>query len=269
MQTILYKTIGNYQIITGFSKLTQDPAETKKKIAPLLLEDPKIKRIGDLIIQSQKLKEAIKQINVIIRSAGKIYPSEVQKKQIEDYKEQIEDIAQELRELEKYRKQKTDEYKNTNAVYFNPSPREIVKTDEEIETLKEQFANLPENYYLDINGNQIPDFSKYKYWIKTGDKWEQVSYCFGETPDPLAIMVDKLTEADISEINGQLEKERIALLSPADKESEKDKVIIQLSLDAVKKKEAMEIQGVTAETAMAQAREWYNEQVAIVEAKYG
>lgn len=268
MRTLLYKQIEKFQIITGFSQLTPDPVETKKKIIPLLLDDPKIKRIGELIIQKGRLIEAVHQIYNIARNK-KRKPDVMQISQIENYKKQIAEINQELQELEKYRQQKTNEYRRTNAVYFDPAPGEVVKPDEEIEILKDKFINLPKNYHLDINGNLIPDFSGHKYWIKNGETWKRLSYSFGETPNPMAIITEKLTKEEMAEISEQLEKERIALLSPADKEKEKERIINQLSREAVIKKEALEIQGVAAETAFAEAQEWYNEQVVLIEARYG
>lgn len=261
MQTIIYKEIEGYKIIIGYSKLSINPVETQKVVNGLIEEEENTKRIKTLKIQMNTLN---KQIFEIKKSAIKGLLKE-QEEQIENYQNQIQEILVEIINAEDIKKKRIIELKKENAVYFPPAKYELIKTDEEIKTLRA--VKLTKNQLLDVDGNIVNNYTGISWWIKT-DKWQVVKCKLGEIPPAGGKEYKDLTESEKQEINEQNEKDRILSLNITEKEKEKQNKIDAAGIEAAQKRSILEIQGIPADDALNQVQEWYNQEVAILEEKY-
>lgn len=259
MQTVIYKEIEEYKIITGFSKLSINPVETQKIVTELIEKEEDTKRIKTLKIQVNTLNKQM----FDIKGIGP-YTNE-QIKQIENYQNQIQEVLKEIVFLEDEKKKRIVELKKENAVYFEPAKYEIVKTDEKIATLKA--AKLSKNQLLDIDGNIIENHTGISWWIKN-DKWEIVKCKLGEIPPTGSKEYKNLADFEKQEINEQNEQDRISSFTATEKEKEKQDKINTAAIEAAQKRSVLEIQGIPAGDALDQSRVWYNEQVATIEKKY-
>ncbi|KPK92399.1 hypothetical protein AMJ80_06660 [bacterium SM23_31] len=268
MQTVIYREIKGYNIITGFGKLSIDPAETKKAIAPLIAEDSRIKRIGDLTTHASTVRKAIAEIMKVVRVRIPAVPNRKETGQLEKYAEQIRGIESELVDIEAYRKKRIEQLTRERPVYFEPTRYEIAKTDEEIQRLSEEKGALHPAFLLDVDGNHIPNFTGRVFWVYDDGIWEKATYDFGEQPPVVAIEEKDLNAAQRAEISQQLEAQRVQALTVQEKEAEKARAVNELANKAVMKRQGLEIQGIPSEDALTQAREWYNEQILIIDEKY-
>lgn len=261
MQTVIYKEIEEYKIITGFSKLSINPVETQKIVSELIEKEEDTKRIKTLKIQVNTLSKQIFDLKKIAHLGW----SKEQEKQFENYQNQIQEVLKEIVFLEDEKKKRIVELKKENAVYFEPTKYEIVKTDEEIETLKA--VKLTKNQLLDIDGNIIENHTGISWWIEL-DKWEIVKCKLGEIPPAGAKEYKNLADFEKQEINEQNEQDRISSFTATEKEKEKQDKINTAAIEAAQKRSVLEIQGIPAGDALNQSQEWYNNQVSIIEKKY-
>lgn len=259
MQTVIYKKMENYKIIMGYSQLSINPVETQKIVNELIEKEEDTKKLKTLKIQVNTLSKQI----FDIKKTGIL--TKEQTEQIENYQNQIQDALIEIVLLEDEKKKRIVELKKENAVYFEPTKYEIVKTDEEITTIKA--VKLNKNQLLDIDGNIIENHTGISWWIKN-DKWEIVKCKLGEVPPAGSKEYKDLSEIEKQEINEQDEQERISSLGATEKEKEKQDKTNAAAIEAAQKRSVLEIQGTPAGDALDQSQTWYNEQVIIIEKKY-
>ncbi len=152
-----------------------------------------------------------------------------------------------------------------HAVYFHPSPREKIVSNETWAELKEKHEKKKEHEVVALDGRVLADYrGKTDYRRNKAGKLEQY------TIEELGIIPAKpeLNEAESKEYAEQMEEERIAAMKKADRDAEKLAVIDSLADRAVVLRSKGEIQGKTAAVSLADATAWYNAEVAKVEAKY-
>jgi hypothetical protein len=98
-------------------------------------------------------------------------------------------------------------------------------------------------------------------WIKSGGKWSKRE---------ITKIGDEIKPGEITEINdeiiAQLEAERIAGLTTAQKAEEKARKIEGLLLQSIQMKAGLEIQG--DKDALKKSQDWYNAEVSKIEALY-
>jgi len=276
MQTVIFQEIDDYKIVKGFGELSPDRVETLKKIGGKIKKLESNKRIETLSKKIDSLNGLIKAIHPAIPWCENIpslrallaKKSESEIQQAINYIEERSGLLKELVEVKKKAKIERNKLFLKNAVYFDPTPYEIVKSDEEIKVLKEKFANLKENQKLSTDGNIISDFSGKQYWIKK-DKWETMEYKMGEMKDRTAKTMGELTEIDRAEIADQLDLDRISGLSEDEKVAEKQEAIEALTIQAVNKKAGYEIQGDTSKDALKKSKDWFKAEKKKIDRKYG
>jgi hypothetical protein len=89
----------------------------------------------------------------------------------------------------------------------------------------------------------IPDFRNVEYWQKQDGRWGKTKIeHIGETVPSDAVVPDSLTAPQRAEIAAQEKADRIAALSPVDKEAEKQAQIKAVIHEAVIKKQEAELE---------------------------
>lgn len=152
-----------------------------------------------------------------------------------------------------------------HAVYFHPSPREKIVSNETWAELKEKHEKRKEREVVALDGRVLADYiGKIDHRRNKAGKLEQF------TIEDLGVIPAKpeLNEAEAKEYAEQIETERIAAMKKADRDTEKLAVIDSLADRAALMRSKGEIQGKTAAASLSDATAWYNAEVAKVEAKY-
>ena len=152
-----------------------------------------------------------------------------------------------------------------HAVYFHPSPREKIVSNETWAELKEKHEKKKEREVVALDGRVLADYrGKTDYRRNKAGKLEQF------TIEDLGIIPAKpeLSEAEAREYAEQLDAERIAGMKKADKDAEKAAVIDNIATQAALMRSKAEIKGETAQKALTDATAWYQAEAAKVEARY-
>jgi hypothetical protein len=150
------------------------------------------------------------------------------------------------------------------AVYPRPMLGELYITDNEAEEIKFKLASLEEHERLTRDGKKIPDWSKTKYYLKTGDTWteSEITAIGVELPEG-AVLPGALTPEQQTEIAVQKEAERIAALDPEAKDAEKQARLNALADEADRLSRRAQIRGEDFDAAA-----WYRENKGPIEEKY-
>jgi len=115
---------------------------------------------------------------------------------------------------------------NENVVPSRPGPGQVNIDDTEGKELYKLFSKLGPHEKLQLSGDKIEDRRDTEYWIKQSDIWSKNKIeRFGETLPHGAILLDELSQTQQKEIAEQTEAERIANLSPEQKNHEKEAAI--------------------------------------------
>lgn len=277
MRTRITQNIDGYDIIIGIGEAQIDGVATEKVITPLLketaeyvaVENAKAElskaaterysaqrecgkiQIGITMAKDENVK---KQLKLELQKASLLY----QQKAIEqkEKEEALKPLAQPLIEKRK-------ELFMANPVYFQPKEGEAIITPEEAETIEQAMTEATsKNCYLDVNMKQLCDNRGKTAWIKSGGKWSKRE---------ITKIGDEIKSGEITEVNdeiiAQLETERIAGLTLAQKAEEKARIISGLLAQSIQMKTGLEIQGDSA--ALQKSQDWYNAEVSKVEEKYG
>jgi hypothetical protein len=159
----------------------------------------------------------------------------------------------------------------TYAVYSaNTSPERKAIFEEEYTDHKTRLDALGEHQCLTEDLETIPDFRNAEYWQKLDGRWgkHKIEH-LGETVPPAAIVPDTLTAPQRSEIAAQEKADRIAALSPEDKEAEKQAQIKAVIHEAVIKKQEAELEAEVNDTPlMFDPVAWVRERKSEIEAIY-
>lgn len=152
-----------------------------------------------------------------------------------------------------------------HAVYFQPSPREKVVSNETWTELKEKHKARKEREVVTLEGRVLADHrGRIDHRRNKAGKLEQF------TIEELGVVPAKetLTESEAREYAEQLDAERIAGMKKADKDAEKAAIVDGLVTQAALMRSKAEIKGETAQKALTDATAWYQAEAAKVEAKY-
>jgi hypothetical protein len=123
---------------------------------------------------------------------------------------------------------------------------------------------LKEHEKLAIEGAVIPDNRGVEYWRKQGGAWAKTKIEDAGVPlPPGAVLPESLTETQRAEIAAQEEAARTAALTPEQKAAEMEARINAVKREAALKKTEAEITGEEFD-----AKAWFNQQKAEIEAKY-
>lgn len=274
MKTVIYKEIDGYQIVFGFGVPVIDPTETVKAIRPLLAGSEEMKTIEakrSLIIGARtKASEAF------IAAAGEMRKGSRAKAEklnidINIHIEEAEGHEKALNPMVEALEIRRRQLMQDHAIYFEPRAGEVLVEDDEAATMSERLTALGEHELMTLQGVQVGDFRGMTFWqdVTGGGIWSKVKIDkIGDDPPLTGIPEANLTPEQRAEIGAQMNAERIAALSVADRATEKATVIDSLATQAAVKRSAWEIQGVTAKKALDDSRAWYEEQVGATEEKY-
>jgi hypothetical protein len=143
-----------------------------------------------------------------------------------------------------------------NAVYSDPGF--------DTRALEEAFLSLGENETLTADGEVIPDFRGVEYWEKTSGRWEKLKIELADVPLPAgAVLPDDLTPEQRQEIGAQQEADRIATLTPEQRDAELEARLDALADEASQLEKRAQIQGKPFDAAA-----WYQEKSPEITAKY-
>jgi hypothetical protein len=153
------------------------------------------------------------------------------------------------------------------AVYPEPLPDEAVfeDNDDRIIELESKIAGIGEKQILDLDSKKvIPDLRGTKYHFKTNDVWveAEITTVGISLPDG-AVLPERLTPEQQTEIAEQKETERIASLSPENKTAEKKALLDALADEADHLARRAAIQGTDFNAVT-----WYQEHKGSIEEKY-
>ena len=160
---------------------------------------------------------------------------------------------------------------NAHVVYStNVDPGRKLLSEAEYTTRKAAFDALEEHHLLTEELEVIPDLRNTEYWQKLDGRWEKIKIiCPGETVPADAVLPDALTGAQRTEIAAQEQADRIAALSPAEKEAEKQAQIKAVIHEAIIKKQEAELEAEVNDTLLTfDPVAWVQERKSDIEALY-
>jgi phage gpG-like protein len=158
-----------------------------------------------------------------------------------------------------------------NVVYSKPGPNAEWIEDDAAAALVALAKTCGEYEKLSADGTaKIPDYRGTEYWQNQGGKWKKIKIEKLGVALPAGTILDNdLTHDQRDEIAVQRENERIAALSPTEKDNEKqNRIKAALHGAAIKKQEADIEAEISGEPSAFDAAAWFQEQKAEIEAKY-
>jgi len=268
MKTKITQKIDDYQIIIGIGMAQIDPVKSNpiaieflKQTAEYKAVEDKKKELQPLAIKSQQAFKNAKVSKTVSEKNSFV-------KEYQQANEQIKDIEKQLKELFTPLTIKQSELILKHAVYFQPREGEFIMSDSEsveVETAMQQATQA--GFLLDITLNQICDYRGLTAWKKTAGKWSsRLITKIGDDLKSGEILAADLTAAQLSEINTQLEAERIAALSAVDNTAEMNRMIESAMSQAVSMRSSLEI--AKDADALKKAQDWYNAEVLRIEELY-
>lgn len=263
MKTRITQNIDGYDIIVGIGEAQIDG------VATLPIVNEALKLTNEYKSVEAKKQELSVLINMTAQAMKNARDSKTQSdknKYVAEYQQNLEKqklVEADLKLLVSPLQIKQQELVLKHAVYFTPKEGESIITDDEavkIETaMNEATTN---NKYLDINLKEICDNRGKTAWIKSGGKWSSRD---------ISKIGDEIKSGEITEINAeiseQLESERMAKLTTAQKEAEKTAIISGLASRANAMRGELEIQGDSK--ALVKSQDWYKAEVEKVNLRYG
>jgi hypothetical protein len=152
-----------------------------------------------------------------------------------------------------------------NVVFARLGQGQKNVNDDEGKKLEGIFDKLDQNEKLLLSGEVIADLRNTEYWIEQSGVWsKQKIECLGETIPPKAVLPEKLSQIQQSEIAEQTEAARLANLTPDQKTEEKEAALTAAKQEVRRLKEEAEI---ADEPFDAKAE--YQLRKAKIEKKYG
>ena len=300
-QTLDTKNVDGFHIIVGFQERVVDPVATKEKNGSKIIDLPENKEIINKIQAQNRHRENVKQaekksIAALMRNENKDGrgKKETDKLKIQanlaeigkqdkirnDLFGAIGVINEELKELNAAFKGKAKGILRENPVYNDevldpdgnpagPRENELIKTQAEIETLKEKFLAKKKTEQVTVAGEVVMDFrGKIFYYKDNFGKW--VRNIVEDLNDNLSaheVYQEDLTPAQQKEISDQTEAERLTGMTQDEKSDEfelaDDAVLSQAGLMRNK----LEIKG--DPEALIKSQEFYNVESEKLKLKYG
>lgn len=263
MKTRITQNIDGYDIIIGIGEAQIDRVATMPIVENALRETAEYKSVE---AKKQELSVILNGAAQALKNARNSKTQSEKNGYVTEYQSALEKskaIENELKELIAPLQSKQQELIFKHAVYFTPKQGESIITHEEAEVIENaMIAATGNNKFLDVNLAEICDNRGKTAWIKKDGKWSKRE---------ITKIGDEIKAGEITEINdeiiAQLEAERIAGLTAAQKAEEKESVIASLKTQAVQMRMGLEIQNDS--DALQKSQAWYNAEVSKVEIKYG
>ena len=262
MKTRITQNIDGYDIIIGIGEAQIDGVATLPIVNEALKLTDEYKSVE---AKKQELSVVLNQAASAMKNARDSKTQSDKNKFVAEYQQNLEKskaVESELKELIEPLQEKQKELILKHAIYFQPKEGETIITPEEAEIIEQAMNEATlKNCYLDVNMKQLCDNRGKTAWIKSGGKWSSRE---------ISKIGDEIKSGEITEINAeiseQLESERIAKLTTAQKEAEKTAIISGLASRANAMRGELEIQGDAA--ALKKSQDWYKAEVEKVQARY-
>lgn len=269
MRTKITQNIDGYDIIIGIGEAQIDGVAT----IPIVNEALKLtNEYKSVEAKKQELSVLINMTAQAMKNARDSKTQSDKNKYVTEYQQNLEKqklVEADLKLLVSPLQIKQQELVLKHAVYFTPKEGESIITDDEavkIETAMNEAT--VKNMWIDKDLKEICDYRAQTAWSKFNGKWQKREITkLGESLNVSEKLQKDLTEKDQVEISEQLESERIAKLSAAQKEIEKSNLISGLASRANAMRGELEIQGDAA--ALKKSQEWYKAEVEKVNLRYG
>ena len=262
MKTKITQNIDGYDIIIGIGEAQIDGVKTIPIATEYLKQTDEYKAVE---AKKQELSVILNGAAQALKNARNSKTQSEKNGYVTEYQQALEKskvIESELKELIAPLQAKQQELILKHAVYFQPKQGEFIITPEEAELIENAMITATgNNCYVDINLKEICDNRGKTAWLKSSGKWSKRE---------ITKIGDELKPGEITEINdeiiAQLEAERIAGLTTAQKAEEKARKIEGLLLQSIQMKAGLEIQG--DKDALKKSQDWYNAEVSKIEALY-
>lgn len=269
MKTKITQNIDGYDIIIGIGEAQIDGVATMPIVETALKETDEYKSVES---KKQELSIILNMAAQALKNARTAKTQSEKNGYVTEYQQSLEKskaIENELKELIAPLQTKQQELILKHAVYFTPKEGESIITDDEAGVIETAMVTATtNNKYIDINLKEICDYRAQTAWSKFDGKWQKREITkLGESLNVSEKLQNDLTDKDQAEISEQLESERIAKLSAAQKEAEKTNLISGLASRANAMRGELEIQGDAA--ALKKSQEWYKAEVEKVQIRYG
>jgi hypothetical protein len=263
MKTRITQNIDGYDIIIGIGDAQIDGVATMPIVETALKETDEYKSVE---AKKQELSIILNMAAQALKNARTAKTQSEKNGYVTEYQQSLEKskaIENELKELIAPLQTKQQELILKHAVYFQPKEGEvIISTADAVKIENAMIAATVNNKFLDVNLQEICDNRGKTAWIKKDGKWAKREI----TKIGDEIKSGEITEAN-DEIIAQLETERIASLTPTERNKEKAVIIQGLLTQSIQMKSGLEIQGDSQ--ALKKSQDWYNAEVSKVELKYG
>lgn len=281
MNTILYKEIDGHDILIGFGQPVADPEATKVAVRGLLEttdEYTAMVNIGEKIAEiNRTFRDEARRINeetnAKVRSGQIKTPAQASEYANTKIQPAIADRDSALSALEDQAKdasaafeEKRKELSRANPVYCELKHGERMADDAEVNALRIALADKKPGNVLDTGGNELADNRDVVFWDKRQKKWKKrVAAAIGETPK--GKKQSELTAEELAEIADQLNRERIQVMTPADRAAEKAVMVDNAGDRATHLRSRYEIEGDPDPLGRAQA--WHTDDLARLDELYG
>jgi hypothetical protein len=180
----------------------------------------------------------------------------------------VEAAVQKNPELAKMDLEKLFEMYEVLSENLGPGKKHFTEADDGV--LEGKFDTLQEKQLLTETLEVVADFRGVEYWKLENTRWSKIKIeHIGETVPSGAFLPEALTGEQQAEIAAQGEADRIAALSPDEKEAEKQAKIKAVMKEALARKQEAEFEAEVNDTPMEfDSVAWAQEQKAQIEAKY-
>lgn len=254
MKTVIYANVDGYDTVLGFSDAIVDPMASAIIVGPLLASSDEAKTISNTNAQLDAIN---------LRLGRETLPGAAYSPAL---LAQAETLGNSLTDLGKALDAKRASLMAEHSIYCTPHPGEAFCTEEQYAAY--QAAEKP-GYRVKLDGTAIVDNRNAVYWLKTKGTWTQtVITCLGvEIPDG-AVLQSALTDDQRTEIATQMQTERVAALTDAQKLAEAQSV--QQSAKSKVVQVAGEVSaGISEQSALDAAKAEYQATLAEINEKYG
>jgi hypothetical protein len=268
-----YLNIDGYDVVISIQEAVADPAATAEAVKPLVEALPETAQARAITLKIEAQQKIMRDENDKAAAKRLAHPGadvSAEEARWNQAKANVGVEEQNLRAVLETVEAAMPRLYAEAAVYFPPGPGEKHLGPAEETLLTEKWAELRQEQQeqkhrvLTLAGEVIPDWRGAEYYLKTAGTWAKVKVeHIGEPLPEGSVLSDSLTPEQRAEIAGQAEAERIAALSPEEKEAERQARLDALADEADRLDRRARIQGSDFDAAA-----WYRENKVPVEAKY-
>lgn len=259
--------VGSSTVVIGFEPPSIDPVATHDVVGPILA-------LEKVHIDHEQLKADLTACLILQQEIWTAWKTQTKgtAAYLESKRNWDEQVALQAKIQEQCRIQSASVEQMRRSLVVLHAVRFTTSGVEEIDdatkdVLATKLATLAPDTRLLLDGTTVIDKIGDKYWTKTVDTWAEteISELNTEIPEG-SFKWNDLDKAQVAEIEDQINRERIAAMTPEARTAEKDGLIAKALMSASLKKGEFEIMG--SEDPLAASQEWYAARVAEIEERY-